>query len=515
VIQNRLEFHLHSTWQSYLQGLVIIFICTLICWLLHAHFAPANLIMVYLVGVVFIAIRFGRGPSLLASVLSVAAFDFFFVPPYLTFAVSDVEYILTFILMLIVAITISSLTVQIKQQAEAAHERERRTASLYAMSREFANSRGTENLIRVAVHHIGDVFDSQVIILLADKQGQLSIQSDLNNVPEADPHDQGVAQWVYDHGQAAGFSTDTLPGAQGFYLPMQTARGVAGVLGIYPAEPMRFHSSDQAHLLETFANQTALAIERANLAEETEQARIEIETERQRNTLLSSISHDLRTPLASITGAVSSLLENEENLDAINRRELAQLAYEEAGRLNQQIINLLDMTRLESGAVRLHKEWQSLEEVVGTTLNHLGSHLDDHAAQINLPDDLPLVPFDSLLIGQVLVNLLENAVKYSPAGTPIEISASLTDDSVTVEVSDHGPGLPAGEEKRIFDKFYRAKSGNAHGVGLGLTICRSIIDAHNGHIWAENRPGGGAAFRFTIPIDAAPPEVKSEDGYSL
>jgi two-component system sensor histidine kinase KdpD len=281
---------------------------------------------------------------------------------------------------------------------------------------------------------------------------------------------------------------------------------------MYPEDRLRFLSADQSHILETFANQTALAIERARLAEETERARIQIETERQRNALLSSISHDLRTPLASITGAVSSLLENEQTLDSSDRHELAQLAYEEAGRLNRQISNLLDMTRLESGAVKLKKEWQSLEEVIGATLNPLTDHLADHPVHVSLPEDMPLVPFDSLLIGQVFVNLLENAAKYTPPGTPIEIAAIVNKKEVTVEVADRGPGLPPGEEEHIFDKFYRASPQTAHGIGLGLTICRSIIEAHGGHVWAENRAGGGSVFRFTLPIDGNPPEVKAEDG---
>ena len=220
----------------------------------------------------------------------------------------------------------------------------------------------------------------------------------------------------------------------------------------------------------------------------------------------------MRTPLASITGAVSSLLENEETLDRSDRHDLAQLAYEEARRLNRQISNLLDMTRLESGAVKVVKEWQSLEEVIGSALNLLTDHLADHSVRVSLPDDMPLVPFDSLLIGQVFANLLENAAKYTPPGTVIEITARVDGNGAAVEVADRGPGLPPGEEQHVFDKFYRASPQTARGIGLGLTICRGIIEAHGGRIWAENRVGGGAIFRFTLPFDGRPPEVKAEDG---
>lgn len=500
---------------TYGAAVIIVTLSTLVCQLIRSFFAPTNLIMIYLVGVVVVAAQYGRGPSILASFLSVAAFDYIFVPPYLTLGVSDTQYILTFVVMLLVAITISGLTVRVREQADAALERERRTASLYAMSREFASNRGIETLMSVAAHHISDVFDSQVLVALPDASGQLVVQPVPDAAPQFNTQEHAVAQWVYNNAQPAGLHSDTMPGAEGLYLPLRAARSTVGVLGIYPREKSRFLPSDQRSLLETFANQSALAIERARLAEETEQARIQVEMERERNNLLSSISHDLRTPLASITGAASSLLENNETLDRDSRRELAQLAYEEARRLNRQITNLLDMTRLESGAIHVDKEWQSLEEVVGSTLDNLTEPLESHLIQIRLPKDLPLILCDGLLIGQVLINLLENAVKYTPPGSSIEVSAFADSCEATIEVADRGPGLPPGEERLVFDKFYRAKPGSAQGVGLGLTICRSILDAHGGRIWAENREGGGAVFRFTLPFEGTPPEVESEDGITV
>jgi two-component system, OmpR family, sensor histidine kinase KdpD len=504
-------FRRPSNGRAYVRALAVVVVCTGLARLMFPHFAPANLIMVYLVGVVIVALGCGRGPAMLASLLSVAAFDFFFVPPYLTFVVEDTEYIITFAVMLLVAVIISTLTVRIKEQAEIAHDRERRTAQLYAMSRAFANSRSTQALMRVAAKHISDLFHCPVVMLLPDAQGHVTVLAREQLADAPSEHDQGVAQWVYDYGQTAGIGTECLPGAQGLYLPLITSRGTAGVLGIYPARASYAFLPDEVQLLETFANQTAVAIERARLAEETEEARVQIETERLRNALLSSISHDLRTPLSAITGAVSSLLTNDRTLAADDRHELAQVAYEEAERLNRLVGNLLEMTRLESGGIQVEKEWELLEEIVGSTLNRLGTRLDDHPIAVKLPPDLPLVPIDSVLIEQVLLNLLDNALKYTPPGSPIELSGQARGREVVVSVADRGPGLPPGDEKRVFDKFYRAQPKTSGGVGLGLTICRGIVEAHAGRIWAENRPSGGARFSFTLPLDGQPPEVSAED----
>jgi two-component system sensor histidine kinase KdpD len=321
----------------------------------------------------------------------------------------------------------------------------------------------------------------------------------------------GVAQWVYNHSQMAGLGTDTLAGSEGLYLPLGASRGTVGVLGVRPVQPRRFLSPDQLHLLETFANQTAVAIERAHLADEAQRAQIQIEAERLRNSLLSSVSHDLRTPLAVITGSASSLLEGEAAFDAPTRRELTQTIFDEGNRLNRLVSNLLDMTRLEAGAVQAHKEWQPLEEVVGAALTRLEQHLLGRTMSVSLPAGLPLVPLDSVLIEQVLVNLLENALKYTRPDTPIDIAAWSADGAVVVEVADRGPGLPPGDEQRVFEKFYHTqRTGRDTGVGLGLTICRGFVEAHGGRLWAENRPGGGARFRFTLPLGGPPPQVSAE-----
>jgi two-component system sensor histidine kinase KdpD len=512
-----------SDWSAYRWGLASVVISTALAWLMFPYFELSNLIMAYLLGVVFVAVRLGRGPSILASVISVAAFDFFFVPPFYTFAVFDAQYLVTFAVMLLVALVISSLAVRIRRQADAARVRERRTAELYAMSRTFASVRGIEQVLRVGVQHISGVFACQVVILLPNANGRLqawgrvagwwSGEIEGRMVFAPDTSDQAVAQWVYDHRQPAGRGTDTLPGANGLFLPLVGTRGTIGVLGLRPFESRRVFFPEQLQLLETFANQTAQAIERTQLADEAQRAQVEAETERLRAALLSTVSHDLRTPLAIITGATSSLLEGRTTLDAATRDDLTRTAYEEAERLNQLVGNLLDMTKLEAGAVQVRKEWQPLEEVVGAALNRLDTPLQGRQVTTRLSPDLPLVPLDSVLIQQVLINVLENALKYTPADSPIDIAAWASPNAVTVEVADRGPGLADGDALRIFDKFYRvARAGAPSGIGLGLAICRGMVEAHGGRIWAENRPGGGIAFRFTLPLDGTPPQLPVEAG---
>jgi two-component system sensor histidine kinase KdpD len=495
-----------SNWLDYGKSLLIVFLSSVLAWIMFPYFALANLIMVYLLGVVVVAIRYGQGPSVLASVLSVIAFDFFFVPPYLTFAVSDTQYFLTFGIMLAIGLLISGLTLRIKQQAEVNRQRALRTEILYAMSRELATTRLVENLAQVAARHIREVFDSQIAVFLPDDAGHLVRQTSL----KFDEGERGVAQWAFEHKEAAGLGTQTLPGAGALYLPLIGSRGTIGVLAVRPNQSKYLLAPEQIHLLETLAGQFALAIERAILAQDTQRAQVQVETERTRNMILSSISHDLRTPLATITGAASSLLQGKEALGPAERQELIRAIYDEANRLDRQVRNLLDMTRLEAGAVHLQKEWHPLEEVVGAALTRLEGRLKNRPIKTHFPPNLPLVRMDGVLIEQVLINLLENALKYTPPESPIELSASGTDKAILFEVADRGPGLPEGEERRIFDKFYRVDPAQEGGVGLGLTICRGIIEAHGGNIWAENRPDGGAVFRFTLPLEGEPPGVEPE-----
>jgi len=513
------EPHLHPAqkdrpriWRKreWVWSLLVVGACTGLAKLMFPYFERLDIAMLYLLGVVITSSRTSKWPSLFAAILSIAAFDFFFVPPYYTFAVSDVRFFLTFLVMFIVSVVISRLTIRVRQQAEAARLRERRTAALYKLSRDLVRERGTGRLSEISIKHISEVFDSQVTILIPDSQNHLAPAVNGASSFTPDQQEISVAQWVYEHRQSAGVGTDTLPGAKALYLPLVASSGAIGVVGILPKNASDGFEPEQFHYLEAFANQTAIAVERSFLGEAAQRALLKAETESLRNTLLSSISHDLRTPLSAITGAATTLLQKDIAFDRIARSELLQTIQEEAEHLNRIIKNVLDMTRLESGTIKLNKEWQPLEEIVGAVLNRLGERLNNHPVTVKLQGNLPLIPFDSLLLEQVFMNLFDNAIKYSTPGTPLELSATETFYTVTVELADRGPGIPPGEEEHIFDKFVRGRS-TGGGVGLGLAICRTIINAHGGKIWAENREGGGAMFRFTLPAAGLPPAPKIEE----
>ena len=468
--------------------------------IMFPHFELLDLVMVYLLGVVVVAIRTSRWPAVLATFLSTAAFDFFFVPPHFTFAVSDVRYFVTFGVMFAVALVISGLTLRVREQAEAARLRERKTAALYGLSRDLARERKKEKLSDIAVKHIGEVFRSQVVILVSDERGRLVVPSTGVGTFALDEKEMGVAQWVFENRQTAGIGTDTLPGAKALYLPMIASSGPVGAVGILPENPNEAFETEQVHLLESFANQTAMAMERVILAQEAQRERLSAEKQSLRNVFLSSVSHDLRTPLATIHGAADTLLRKGGFLAEEKKEELVRTIHGEAERLNRIVRNVLNMTRLESGAIQVNKDWQSLEEITGVVIERLSERLKDHPLSLMIPDNLPLIPFDPLLVEQVLTNLLENSLHHTPPGTPVEFVARMQKAGVLIEIADRGPGIPAGLEERIFEKFTRGKSPGG-GVGLGLSICRVIVEAHGGRIWAENRPGGGAVFRFTLPIE--------------
>lgn len=498
--------------RGYFMGLALVCVCTLVAWAMLGHFELSNLVMVYLLGVVLVAVRYGRGPSVLAAVLGVATFDFFFVPPYFTFAVSDTQYVVTFGVMLVVGLVISKLAAGMRLQARVAAHRERRTAALYAMSRELTGTRGQQNLLGIALRHISEIFEARVAALVPDAQGKLAQARIVTEEHAPIEADLAVAQWVHDHGQPAGRGTNTLPGAEALYLPLKLSSETLGVLAVAPRELRQVLLPEQRRLLETFASQIALALERVRLNRLARDAQVRVETERLRNSLLSAISHDLRTPLAAIIGASSSLAEEDAKLAPEARRALSRDILEASRRMSELVNNVLEMARLQSGSVQLKLEWYPLEEVVGGVLTRLKDRLKDHPVSVDLPPELPWISMDGSAIEQVLVNLLENAVKYTPAGTRLAVGAEVQDEGIVVEVADEGPGLPEGAEERVFEKFYRAQEeGTQGGVGLGLAICRAIVEAHGGRIWAENRPGGGAVFKFTLPSGGTPPDIARED----
>jgi two-component system sensor histidine kinase KdpD len=497
-----------STLRDYLAAGVVILLTTAIAIPFQQAIAQIDAAMVYLLAVVITAARYGRGPSALAGLLSVVAFDLCFVPPYWTFSVFDFRFVFTFGVMFVVALLMGSLTTRVREQASTARQRERRTATLYAVSRDLATARTRPDLARVTLRHLHDLFQGTVRLLLPGEGGRLVLIAELPGGGISDK-DLGVAQWVFEHGEAAGLGSNTLPAAEALYLPLATAERNLGVVGLRPDDPDRFDDPAQRQLVEAILGQAAVALERTQLAEEKRLVHLEFEAEQLRTSLLSSLSHDLRTPLAGIEGAASSLLEENSRLTSDSRRELATTIVEEARRMTRLIGNLLDMVRVESGALAVRREWHVLEEVVGAALARVEERLAGRPVTTRVPGDLPLVPIDDVLVEQVIINLLENAAKYTPAGTAIDVEAVSRGGEVIVGVADRGPGVPVGEEERIFEKFHRASRG-AGGIGLGLAICRGIITAHAGRIWVDHRAGGGAVFRFTLPIVGTPPAVEAE-----
>jgi two-component system sensor histidine kinase KdpD len=492
----------HRPWRRYAESLALVAAGSLLSALIRPFFSPTNLVMIYLLVVVLAAIYLGRGPSLLAAVTSVLVFDFFFVPPQFTLGVSDTEYLLTFAALLVVGLVVSSLTVRVREQADAATQREAQTAELYALSRDLAVAFNLREILEAVVAHIGQTFSREVAVLQPRTgDGQLEPRAaTMGFVP--DENQLAVAEWSFRHGQMAGRGTDTLPSADIRCLPLKTARGVVGVLAVKPMSPSSLLTPDQRDLLQAFASQAALAIERAQLVEQARQAELLQSTEKLQRTLLSMISHDLRTPLVSITGALSSLQDDTASLDGATQRLLIENATGEAGRLNRLVGNLLDMTRIEAGALRVNYDLYDVQDVIGSSLEPLDTQLKEHPVAVQVAPNLPLVPLDFVLVVQVLTNLLDNAAKYSPPGSPIGVRAQIDGEVLQIEVEDRGSGIPPSDLERIFDKFYRVQQpGSVSGTGLGLSICKGIVEAHAGRIWAENRDGGGTRVTLTLPLD--------------
>lgn len=487
-------------WHRYAWALATTLICTAAAFAMYPFFELTNIVMAYVLGSTIAGVRFGRGPATVAAVANVLAFDFFFVPPRYTFSVSDFEYVVTFGVMLTVTLVIANLMASVRQQTRVAGARQRRTALLYAMSRELAATRGVTSMAQVAVRHVAEVFDCKAVVLLPDANGRLHYPRELPLEGSFVKADLSIAQWVVDHGKRAGLGSDTLPAAPALYVPLSDERQRPGVLGVLPENRRRILLPEQRHLLETFAGQLGLALERAQLAEQAETARVAAETESLRNTLLASISHDLRTPLAVIAGASSTLAEHGDSLDAASRTSLARSIETKARDISELVSNVLDLMRFESGQVGLRRDWDTLDDLIGSALARVEERLRQYPVSIDLPPDLPAVHVDADLIVQTFANLLDNVAKYTPPGTAVRISAREDEGWVQVTVDDEGPGLPTMGRERLFDKFQRGRDeGTVVGAGLGLAICRAIVQAHGGDIHAGDRPGGGARFQFTLP----------------
>jgi two-component system sensor histidine kinase KdpD len=475
---------------------------TLLSMPLAARFDRSNIVAIFILTVVLVAVRFGRGAAALAAVLSVCAFDFFFVPPRFSFAVSDVQYILTFIIMLAVGLITGQLTAGLRFQARVAGHREERAGSLYEIARDLSGAVQIDQVVRISDASIERTFRASAALLLPNAAGQLAVTA-----PRTDTAlnvEIGIAQWAFDKGQPAGFGTDTLPGSEVLYIPLRAPTQARGVLAVKARNRRLLRIPEQRQLLDTFAALIAIALERVHYVEVAQDALVRMESERLRNSLLAALSHDLRTPLTVLVGLAESLTLTKPPLSPM-QLESAEAIQDEARRMSTLVSNLLDMARIESGEVKLNLQWQPLEEVVGSALNATQGMLKQHFVEVHLPRDLPLVRIDALLIERVLVNLLENASKYTPPGSRITLAAEVVADQLSVSVSDNGPGLPLGREEAVFQKFTRGERESATpGVGLGLTICRAIVESHQGKIVATHRPGGGARFTFTLPLGHPP-----------
>lgn len=486
-------------WKEYIFAAGMVTLTTLINVVLFPFFSASNLIMVYLLGVTFIALLGRTGPAILASILSVLAYGFFFVEPYYSFLITNVGAIFTLLVMLIVTQLISHLTIRIRSQAENARFIQQYTSTLFTLSRQLSSTRGIDKLLKTGLRFIENTCNSEVFALLP-KNSHLEIRAGDGTEPKLDEKELGIAHWVYELGQMAGFGTETLTFSKALYMPLLTSHGTIGVLRILPHDQQLF-SPEQMRFIEASANQIALALEVDRLQEQVSQSELKTETDRVRNALLQSVSHDLRVPLISIMAAASAQLEMAKELTPEENTKLAQNIYLETEQLNRLINNLLQIAYLESKAVKLQKQPSSLQEIINTVIKTSIQKLGKRPIQINIAKDVPPIPFDHILIQDVFSNLIDNAVKFTPANSPIEVSGILKDHHVLISVEDRGPGIVPDEVDKLFEKFYRGRSlTTERGLGLGLAICKMIVEAHGGQIWAENKKDGGAAFRFTLPI---------------
>jgi len=492
-----------ASWPGYAAATAVCIGITVAAMPLTGRLELTNIVMLYLLGMVGIAYRFGRRPAALSAVLSVAVFDFFFVPPHFDFAVSDAQYLVTFGVMLAVGLLVGQLTAGLRFQAQVSASRERRAQLLFELTRDLSAALQAGQVVELGEAAVSRHFGGRAVVLVTDAQDRLLLPG---NAPEG--FDGSVADWCFSNGQSAGYGTSTLAAHAWHYVALQAPMRVRGVLALRPAQPRWLLIPEQKQQLDTLARQVAIALERVHYVEIAQQALVEMESERLRNALLAAISHDVRTPLTALIGLAEQLRDSQPAL-APAQGEAAGTLVDQGRELNTMVSNLLDMARLQSGSVNLRLEWESLEEVVGSALRAVQHVLPPHSVRTHLPAELPLVEFDAALIERVLVNLLENAAKYGVP--PVELHGAVTADSLVIRVHDHGPGLPPamkGREHQLFEKFTRGQAeSSTRGVGLGLAICKAVVDAHKGTINAHNAPDGGA--EFTVMLPRRPPPAIS------
>lgn len=475
-------------------------------------FGLVNIGLGFLLPVMVSAILWGRYTALLAAFLATLCFDFLFIPPILQFTVADIRYLFTFIMFHAVAFVTGTLAGRLRHHAHEARKREIRISALYSLSKNIAGTEGLEKVLTMAAQRIAESADAAVAILLPDESGNLQIKAYSNSQDKItgeflNENELAVATWVYHHGQIAGRGTETLNGAKGLYMPLVSDEQTFGVIATHFNHDPKIIDPEKHHLIEAFANLIVLAMKRITLAEASKQTYLLRESERLWLTMFNSLSHDLRTPLASIIGAITGLLEEGELFDTAARNELLRTIEQEALRMNRLVGNLFDMARLQKGILQLKKEWCDMEEIVGIALHDIRRSLGKRPVQIDIEPALPLIEIDMGLIEQVVVNLLDNAIKYSPVETGLTLKARRSQSELHVSVSDRGEGIPPNEIEAIFDQFYRGQTSQAvKGTGLGLTICKEIIQLHGGRIWAESEIDHGTTITFALPLSANAPK---------
>ncbi len=502
----------HHNWKPWISTFSALAVATITAVFLDwIGLTEANLVMIYMLAVVFVSSRCGAIHSSIAATMAVLLFDVIFVPPYWSFSVHDSEYILTFTVMLFVGLLTSTLASRARNQAELSRRNERRMEAVSRLSRQLANALQPKDLIPAVEAAASEVLGGSCLLFLPDVQRQIKpVLSDRTSFG-ADPTEAATAQWVLDHDQKAGAGTDTLPNASAIYFPLRTGNKTLAVLGIQHPTPQSLGIPEIRELVETTCSQIAVSIERSRLIEETRLQSIQFETEKLRSSLLSSISHDLRTPLAAIAGASESLL-NAPSFPEETRRELLESIFDESHRLARLVENILNMTRISSGSLKIERDWHLLEDIIGSTLNRLSKSLDGRCIETHLPIEGLFVYVDPVLLEQVLINLVENAIRYTPTSGHIILTASEQGQETLISIMDEGPGIPPGEEELIFERFHRGLKSrqDTRGTGLGLAICRAIIEAHEGSISAANRPEGGAMFCIRLPKEGVPPPTLGE-----
>jgi two-component system sensor histidine kinase KdpD len=489
---------------DYAGSIGFVAIALLVALVLRQTLAVSSTALTFLIAVLASAVTYGLWPSLFACLASVLAYNFFFLPPLYTFSIADPENVVTLFFFAVVALIASNLAARVRAQAIAARQRARMTEELYLFSRKLASAPALDDLLWATVHQIALMLKVRVVILLPEAD-HLVVRAGFPPEDALDEADLAAAVWCWANNQAAGRGADTLPGAKRLFMPMRTGRGAVGVVGIDREEAGTLLSPEQHRLLNALSDQAALAIERVNLVQDVDRARLVAETDRLRSALLTSISHDLRTPLASILGSASSLADYGPDLDAATHHALLLTIREEAERLNRFIGNLLDMTRLESGPLTLRGETADLSDAVGAVLNRAGKILAGHRIEIAVARGLPMLQLDLVLFEQVLFNLLDNAAKYAPPGSLIQLRAEQEAQCVVLQVLDEGEGLPEADLEHIFDKFFRVHRADHQraGTGLGLAICRGFVEAMDGTISASNRlDRSGAVFTIRLPVTA-------------